>query len=131
MVATGSSDRRAGSLYDRVGGESWFVALVDRFYAEVESDPLLRPLYPEDLTPGKQHLTAFLAQYWGGPAHYEAIRGHPRLRQRHFPFAIGPAERDAWLNHMTGAVRSGNMHPDDEAEILAYFQMAAHSLVNT
>ena len=118
------------SLFARAGGEPWFVELVDRFYGGVETDPVLRPLYPADLAPGKAHLAAFLAQYWGGPRHYEALRGHPRLRQRHFPFAIGPAERDAWLSHMTAAVRSGNLGPGDEAEILAYFQMAAHALVN-
>jgi len=124
------TEGRRGSLFDRVGDEDWFRDLVDRFYAGVEFDPILRPLYPEDLSPGKQHLAAFLVQYWGGPRNYEAQRGHPRLRQRHFPFAIGPAERDAWLTHMTTAVRSGGLEPEDEAEILAYFQMAAHSLVN-
>ena len=117
-------------MFDRVGGEPWFEALVERFYALVEADPVLRPLYPADLAPGKENLAAFLSQYWGGPPRYESIRGHPRLRQRHFPFAIGSAERDAWLTDMTAAVRSGGISSEDEAEILAYFQMAAHSLTN-
>ena len=117
-------------MFERVGGAGWFEALVERFYDLVEVDPVLRPLYPADLNPGKRHLAAFLAQYWGGPAAYEAMRGHPRLRQRHFPFAIGPRERDAWLRHMTAAVQSGGLEEGAEAEILAYFQMAAHSLVN-
>ena len=90
------------ALYDRVGGEQFFVDLVDRFYLGVAGDPLLRPLYPDDLTESSHHLALFLIQYWGGPGTYDEQRGHPRLRMRHAPFVIGPAERDAWLRHMLG-----------------------------
>ena len=92
------------TLFDRVGGEPFFVDLVDRFYLGVAGDPLLRPLYPDDLTESARHLALFLAQYWGGPGTYGEERGHPRLRMRHAPFVIGPAERDAWLRHMLGAL---------------------------
>jgi hemoglobin len=119
------------TLYDLVGGEAWFEALVDRFYAGVESDPLLRPLYPDDdLTAARAHLKGFLVQYWGGPGTYSEERGHPRLRMRHGPFAIGPAERDAWYEHMAAAVRGGGLDPDVEREVLSYFEMAANHLVN-
>ncbi|MHB8509736.1 MAG: globin domain-containing protein [Candidatus Dormibacteria bacterium] len=118
------------TLFDRVGGSSWFVALVDRFYAAVEQDPLLRPLYPADLGPARVHLALFLAQYWGGPPEYQAFRGHPRLRRRHAPFAIRGAERDAWMVHMRAAVRSGQLSASDEAEVLAYFESAASALIN-
>jgi len=117
-------------MYERVGGEKFFAALVDRFYAGVVVDPILRPLYPEDLSASKDHLAMFLAQYWGGPRVYSEARGHPRLRMRHAPFAIGELERDAWLRHMTEAVRSGDLAPEDEAEMLAYFEMAAAQLLN-
>ncbi len=53
------------------------MALVDRFYAGVAADPLLRPLYPGDLTDPKSHLALFLMQYWGGPRQYSDQRGHP------------------------------------------------------
>lgn len=118
------------NLYERVGGEPFFVALVDRFYAGVAGDPVLRPLYPDDLTEPKAHLASFLAQYWGGPPTYSEERGHPRLRMRHAPFVIGTLERDAWLRHMVSAVRDGHLAPDDEAELVAYFEMAAQSLMN-
>ncbi len=118
------------SFYERVGGEAFFVGLVDRFYAGVAGDPVLRPLYPEDLTEPKSHLAMFLAQYWGGPTTYGDARGHPRLRMRHAPFVIGVLERDAWLRHMEAAVRSGHLAPGDEAELLAYFTMAAQTLMN-
>ena len=71
----------------------FFESLVDRFYAGVASDPGLLRLYPEpdDLSGARHRLTLFLAQYWGGPTTYNDERGHPRLRMRHVPFAIGAA----------------------------------------
>jgi hemoglobin len=121
---------RDDTLYDRVGGDAWFEALVERFYAGVEADPVLRPLYPDDLADAKAHLAGFLIQYWGGPGSYSEQRGHPRLRMRHAPFAIGPAERDAWFRHMAEAVAGGGLGPEDEARILEYFEMAASHLIN-
>jgi hemoglobin len=117
-------------LYERVGGDRWFRELVDRFYAGVAADGVLRPLYPDDLGPSRAHLTGFLIQYWGGPASYSDERGHPRLRMRHAPFAIGVAQRDAWYRHMAAAVRAGGLDPADEAEVLTYFERAADHLVN-
>src|SRR5262249_15988498 len=92
------------TLFDRVGGEQFFFDLVERFYRGVESEPLVRPLYPADLRPSQRHLAMFLAQYWGGPPNYNAERGHPRLRMRHAPSAIGQPQRDAWLRLMLAAV---------------------------
>jgi hemoglobin len=122
------------ALFDRVGGVEFFVDLIDAFYLGVAGDPLLRPLYPEDLTESKHHLALFLAQYWGGPATYNEMRGHPRLRMRHVPFVIGPAERDAWLRHMAAAVsqmaEAERVSVSDAEELGAYFVMAANSLLN-
>lgn len=95
------------SLYELAGGEAAFRLLVERFYLGVSEDELLRPIYPgDDLSGATERLTLFLIQYWGGPTTYNEQRGHPRLRMRHQPFAIGPRERDAWLRHMTAAVES-------------------------
>jgi hemoglobin len=118
------------TLFERVGGEAFFFELIDRFYAGVEHEPLLRPLYPDDLEPSKQHLALFLVQYWGGPRTYSDQRGHPRLRMRHFPFAIGLAERDAWLRLMRAAVEASPAAPPERRELLAYFETAATSLIN-
>ncbi len=117
-------------MYERVGGDAFFQALADRFYAGVEGDPVLRPLYPEDLEGPKEHLRLFLAQYWGGPRTYQEQRGHPRLRMRHAPFAIGLAERDAWLRLMLGALAGAGLEQDDEAEMADYFRSAATQLIN-
>lgn len=118
------------TLYERAGGRQWFVDLVDRFYEAVAGDPVLRTLYPRDLTPSKSHLAGFLIQYWGGPAEYQAERGHPRLRMRHSGFSIGWAERDAWYGHMEAAVKAGRLSPEDEAEMLGYFNTSATFLIN-
>src|SRR5829696_3627514 len=92
------------TLFDEVGGQPFFDALVERFYERVEADPVLRPLYPEEMGPGKRALALFLGQYWGGPTTYSDEKGHPRLRMRHAPFVVGERERDAWLAHMTAAL---------------------------
>ena len=124
-----------GTVYDAVGGRPFFVELVDGFYAGVSADPLLRPMYPEDLSDSRRHLAGFLIQYWGGPSTYSDERGHPRLRMRHAPFSIGTAERDAWLRHMLGSldavVAARSTPPDAEARIRAYLTDVADFLMNT
>ncbi len=99
------SEPAGTSFYDAVGGGDTFRRLVSTFYAGVATDPVLRPLYPDaDLSHAQERLTMFLSQYWGGPREYSDRRGHPRLRRRHVPFAIGERERDAWLRHMRAAL---------------------------
>lgn len=122
------------NLHDAVGGEPFFVDLVERFYQRVASDLLLRPLYPDDLSASKRHMAMFLQQYWGGPGTYSEERGHPRLRQRHQPFVISEAERDAWFGHMAAALDSlvldRRTDPAIQAQMLDYFAHAADFLVN-
>ena len=122
------------NVHDEVGGGEFFVELVDRFYARVATDLLLRPLYPDDLTASKRHLALFLQQYWGGPGTYSEERGHPRLRARHVPFVIGEEERDAWFRHMAAAldslVEERGIAPHVEARMLDHFAQAADFLVN-
>lgn len=119
------------SLYERAGGTPFFEALVGTFYAGVAADPLLRPIYPEaDLAPAQRRLTLFLIQYWGGPTTYDDERGHPRLRMRHAPFAIGPAARDRWLEVMGSALAEVAPAADVAGELERYFAMAAEAMRN-
>jgi hemoglobin len=119
------------TLYDRAGGRPFFEALVGRFYDGVETDPVIRPLYPEpDLAGARHRLALFLIQYWGGPTTYDDERGHPRLRMRHAPFAIGTVERDRWLVHMRAAVAKVAPADDVAAELERYFTMAAEAMRN-
>lgn len=119
------------SLYDRAGGTTFFEGLVARFYAAVATDPVLRQIYPDaDLAPAQRRLTLFLIQYWGGPQTYGEERGHPRLRMRHVPFAIGPAERDRWLVHMRAAIVAMEPPVDVADELERYVSMAAEAMRN-
>jgi hemoglobin len=123
--------REPVTFYEAVGGEETFRRLVARFYQGVAGDPVLRAVYPEeDLADAEERLRLFLIQYWGGPATYNQRRGHPALRMRHARFAIGPAERDAWLRHMTAAIRSLDLPEELSAPLLDYVTNAAHALTN-
>jgi hemoglobin len=120
------------SFYDAVGGHETFRRLVAAFYRRVSTDEVLRPLYPEaDLGSAEERLRMFLEQYWGGPRTYTEIRGHPRLRQRHVPFRIDAAARDAWLARMREAFDEIGLQPAADRELWDYLVLAAGMLVNT
>jgi hemoglobin len=127
-----SHEDRPDTFYAAVGGEETFRKLVERFYAGVASDPVLRPLYPEeDLNAAADRLRMFLVQYWGGPTTYSQLRGHPRLRMRHVPFAIDSRARDAWLHNMRAALDSLQLPPAYDQTLWSYLTSAAESLRNT
>lgn len=118
------------TIFELVGGAATFERIVANFYLGIENDPLLRPLYPADLTDAKRHMSLFLIQYFGGPTTYSDERGHPRLRMRHLPFSIGEPERDAWLRHMIAAVEAESLAPEVRAFMLRYFIQTAHFMMN-
>ncbi len=121
------------SLYQEVGGSDFFVELVNKFYEGVINDEVIISLYPDrtNLDGAKERLSLFLIQYWGGPTTYSDERGHPRLRQRHFPFAIGERERDHWLMHMQGAIDAMSTSDSVRTRLSEYMYNAAQHLVNT
>lgn len=93
--------------FDEFGGEVVVRQLVDRFYDLMDMLPeayVIRKLHPEDLSGSRQKLFDFLCGWLGGPQYYVEKHGHPRLRARHLPFAIGEVERDAWLLCMQQAM---------------------------
>jgi hemoglobin len=118
------------TVYDLIGGEETFRRLVDVFYDKVAQDPVLRPLFPEDLEEGKQWQFLFLMQYWGGPTRYTEERGHPRLRMRHMPFRIDAAASSAWLRCMLEAIDEVDIAEPARTEMRAYFERAAPFMVN-
>ena len=119
------------SVYELAGGEKTFRLLVERFYARVAGDEILRAVYPEeDRSGATERLTLFLIQYWGGPTTYSALRGHPRLRMRHQPFVIGQKERDAWLRNMSASVESLDLAPAVRKALLDYFETASTAMIN-
>jgi hemoglobin len=118
------------TVFELVGGQQFFDALVDRFYAHVERNAELRSLYPEDLEPGKRALALFLGQYWGGPPIYSAEKGHPRLRMRHAPFAIDERARNAWLTAMLAAVDETDSPDVARRMFHEYFESASTAMIN-
>lgn len=118
------------SITDLAGGPDAFVRLVDAFYDRVEQDTALRPMYPEDLEPGKQHLALFLAQYFGATDLYSSQRGHPRLRMRHAPFPIDLDAASRWATHMLDAVADQGFPAEVRAAIEEYVIRATPTLVN-
>lgn len=118
------------ALYDRVGGEETFRRLVDTFYAKVEADPALRPMFPDDLEEGKRWQRLFLIQLFGGPTDYAEERGHPRLRMRHFPFPIDQQARDHWLQHMLDAMDETGIEEPMRSEMQVYFERASTHMMN-
>jgi hemoglobin len=127
-----ASHNVAATLFERVGGISFFERLAEEFYVSVRTDPVLLALYPEpdDLGPARRRLALFLAQYWGGPTTYSDERGHPRLRMRHATFPIDDAMRDRWLSHMNAALDAVAAPAELIAEMRDYFVRAADHLRN-
>ncbi|HEV7808512.1 MAG TPA: globin [Solirubrobacteraceae bacterium] len=120
------------SFYHAIGGEPTFRRIVARFYDEVATDEVLRPLYPEqELGLAAERLTLFLMQYWGGPTTYSDERGHPRLRMRHAPFRIGPAERDAWVRAMRMAVDEADIAEAHRTRLWEYLESTAQHMMNS
>lgn len=108
------------TLYARLGEDN-LRRMVGGFYRRVKEDDLLGPMYPAaDWVGAEKRLADFIVYRLGGPQTYLEERGHPRLRARHFPFSIGLAERDRWLELMGQAMREVAV-PDDVAPLLGMF----------
>ena len=131
-VSTSSSAEPEQTFYDAIGGYDTIARIVDRFYAGVAQDDVLRPLYPEaDLAPAQERFTLFLVQYWGGPTTYSERRGHPRLRMRHAPFAVTPVAKEHWLRHFREGLDEVALPPELDAQFWDYVTHAAQFMVNT
>lgn len=112
-------------------GEAGFAALTAAFYRRVRGDDLIGPMYPDDDWEGSEkRLCDFLIFRFGGSDRYLIERGHPRLRQRHMPFAIGELERDRWLELMTSAMDEVHLHGAARSHLLAFFAQVADFIRN-
>ena len=111
-----TTSRKTGATpvtaFEWIGGEAAIRALVDRFYDLMDLEPAyaqLRALHPTPLDGSRDKLHWFLCGWMGGPQHYTERFGHPRLRARHMPYAIGVVERDQWMACMRQAMRETNV----------------------
>ena len=118
------------TLFRRIGGRPTVERLVAEFYDRIERDPELRPLFPDDLGPGREKQALFLEQWLGGEPRYSALYGHPRLRRRHFPFVIDGRAVGRWLRHMAEATRAAGIGAPERSEILRGLGPLAHHMAN-
>lgn len=112
----------------RIGGQAVVDSLVDAFYRRMDTLPeaqTIRKMHAEDLAPVGAVLKRYLGEWLGGPKLYSQERGHPRLRMRHRHFQIGPAERDAWMKCMGGALEEVVADPALRAQLLESFYKLA------
>lgn len=115
----------------RMIGEDGFDRLVRAFYRRIPADDLLGPMYPADDLPGaEKRLKDFLIFRFGGPQHYLAERGHPRLRMRHAPFPVTEAARDRWMQLMEAALDETRL-PAEVGDLLrVFFGSVATFMIN-
>lgn len=119
------------SLYDNLGGEKTIRRLVEAFYPRVQRDPLLGPLFPEDITPVMEKQFMFLSQFFGGPSLYSDAFGHPMMRARHLPFPVTTERAEAWLACMKAALEEIGVEEPLRAIVLERLSGPAFHFVNT
>lgn len=121
------------SPYELLGGEAVVRRLVDTFYDQMEEDPDffgIRKLHPASLAASRDKLFMFLTGWLGGPPLYTSEFGHPRLRARHLPYAIGEAERDQWMACMAKALKVVGIELSMRERLIASFANTADWMRN-
>lgn len=119
------------SIYDNLGGETAVRRLVQAFYPRVQRDPLLGPLFPEDITPVMEKQFMFLSQFFGGPSLYSDAVGHPMMRARHLPFPVTRERAEAWLACMRAALEEIGVEEPLRGFVLERLSGPAFHFVNT
>lgn len=120
--------------YVALGGEAGVQRLVHRFYKLMDELPeayTVRQMHPESLAGSAESLFEFLSGWFGGPALYVAKKGHPRLRMRHAPYAVGPVVRDEWMLCMTQALTEQVTDTAFRNTLIETFAQMANHLINT
>ncbi|QSA97632.1 group II truncated hemoglobin [Methylococcus sp. EFPC2] len=119
--------------YKLIGGEEAVYDLVERFYGYMNDLPEargIRKMHAADLRGAKTKLFKYLSGWLGGPDLYQAEFGHPRLRMRHFPFAIGQDERDQWMFCMSKALAETPMDEELRAGLHEALANLATHMIN-
>src|SRR5476649_1318468 len=127
------STSTAPTLFDVIGGATRIHDMVERFYDLMELEPefaLLRALHPPSTDGSREKLTMFLTGWMGGPDIYVERYGHPRLRARHLPFAIGTSERDQWLRAMAWAMEDVGIDESLRVRLMESFYQTADWMRN-
>lgn len=120
-----------GTLYEEMGGADAIARLVHEFYSRVHQDPVLSPIFPDDLLETQRKQFAFLTQFFGGPPLFAEMYGPPRLRARHLPFPITLSRARAWLALMDTAMDAARIDPNVKVKLMERLTRTAVHMVNT
>lgn len=126
-------DMKDQTPYELLGGEPGVRRLVDRFYDYMDSETEardVRNLHAKSLRASREKLFLFLSGWLGGPALYAEKYGHPMLRRRHLPFAIGLRERDQWMHCMRKALADMPITDDLRSRLVQAFAATADHMRN-
>ncbi|WHX48353.1 globin [Paenibacillus woosongensis] len=119
------------SIYDNLGGEEVIRQIVEAFYPKVKANPLLGPLFPEDINPVMEKQFMFLSQFFGGPSLFSDAYGHPMMRARHLPFPVTRERAEAWLACMTEALEEVGIEEELKDFVIKRLSGPAFHFVNT
>ncbi|MFW5438488.1 globin [Paenibacillus apiarius] len=124
-------ERYRQTIYEAIGGEATVRRIVEAFYPRVQADPLIGPLFPENIMPVMEKQFMFLTQFFGGPSLFSDEYGHPMMRARHMPFPITRERADAWLGCMREALTEIGLEPSLRDMVLERLSGPAYHFVNT
>jgi len=119
------------NTFELIGGAETIRKIVEAFYPKVQSNPVIGPLFPEDITPVMEKQYMFLTQFFGGPMLYTEEHGHPMMRARHMPFPITEERANAWLSCMKEALAEVNLSEPLQALVLERLSGPAYHFINT
>jgi hemoglobin len=133
-MTTNATEPTTATPYELLGGADGVRRLVQRFYALMDELPeayRVRRLHPDDLAGSANSLFEFLSGWFGGPDLNVQKKGHPRLRMRHNPYAVGPVERDGWMLCMSQALSEQVADAPLRTHLINTFSQIADHMVNT
>lgn len=116
--------------YEVIGAEK-LSELIHAFYKRVDKHPLLRPIFPEDLTETIRKQIQFQTQYLGGPNLFTEEHGHPMMKARHMPFKITPDRAQAWLECMSEAMDEVGLEGNFREVYFQRLVLTAHHMINS
>ncbi|GGO09607.1 globin domain-containing protein [Saccharibacillus kuerlensis] len=119
------------TIYQQLGESAGLLRIIQTFYGKVVQEPLLAPLFPEDLNPVIERQHQFLTQFFGGPPLYSEQHGHPMMRARHMRFPVTNERADAWLGCMNAALRDQAVEDELREFVIDRLKGPAYHFVNT
>lgn len=102
------------TIYDHLGGDDALRRAVDIFYTSVLADPVLKPLFGDGRPEHVDHLTAFMAEVFGGPTRYtDELGGFDHIVATHRGLRIAEPQRQRFVELMIAAADKAGLPADE------------------